>query len=424
MLEKTLADSNNSTPDNSNSALTYLPFRGPFSRWPRTSEAVVVAAVFLASVFVPSDNENHNTAIVLRTFANVPIFIVIVLAIASCALFWRRSYPLRVLATTLGLMALSTALGYSFDFFGVPVVLYSVGRYEKNDRLSQIGGGAIGVVGLILLFDSSETLPDIGIAFVLLFLSWYVGRRIHARGEYLRLLQERAEQLEREKVNASQRAVAEERGRIARELHDIVAHQVSLMTVQAGAAKTVAGSNLTKAIQAMEAVEIAGRQALVELRHLLGVIRPETGSSQLTPQPGLTDVPKLIDSFSRAGLSVSLSVNAPQAKLPVGIDLTIYRIIQEALTNVIKHAGGNVMASVIVQIDRQGVNIEIDNNGNLRVESKDLDNGKQAFEPSGYGIVGMQERANMLGGSFEAKPNESGGFAIRCYIPIEQDTRL
>lgn len=424
MLEKTLTDSNSSIPDNSNSAPTFLPFRGPFSRWPRTSEAVVVAAVFLASVFVPSDNENDNTAIVLRAFADVPIFIVIVLAIASCALFWRRSYPLRVLATTLGMMALSTALGYSFDFFGVPIVLYSVGRYEKNEQLSHFGGGTIGLVGLILIFDSSETLSSIGISFVLLFLSWYVGRRIRARGEYLRLLQERAEQLEREKINAYQRAVVAERGRIARELHDIVAHQVSLMTVQAGAAKTVAGSNPIKAIQAMEAVETAGRQALVELRHLLGVIRPEDESGQLSPQPGLADVPKLVDSFRSAGLSVSYSVNAPQGKLPVGIDLTIYRIIQEALTNVIKHAGSNVMASFIVQIDLQGVNIKIDNNGNLRGESKGLGNGKQTFEPSGYGIVGMQERANMLGGSFEAKPNESGGFAIRCYIPLEQEKQL
>ena len=176
MLEKLT-----STPDSSSLAENYLPFRGPFSRWPRLSETVLATLVFLASVFVPSNNENVDDELVFRAFSDVPAVMLVVLAIAAASLYWRRSLPLVVLATTLVMMALSTAMGYSFDFFGVPVVFYSVGRYEVNDRLSQIGGAAIGIIGLILVFDSTETLPDIGVSFVILFVCWYLGRRVRAR---------------------------------------------------------------------------------------------------------------------------------------------------------------------------------------------------------------------------------------------------
>jgi signal transduction histidine kinase len=311
-------------------------------------------------------------------------------------------------------MALIMVLGYSFDCFGVPIALYSVGRYESNDHLSQISVGTIGIVGLNMLIDNSAPLMGIGFSVLMLFLSWYFGRRIRARGEYLRLLQERAEQLEREKVNESLRAVAAERGRIARELHDVVAHQVSLMTVQAAAAKTVVELNPFKAIQAMDAVETAGRQALVELRHLLGVLRPVDNEQQLIPQPGLADVPQLVDGFLSAGLCVLYSVNSEHTNLSAGINLTIYRIVQEALTNVMKHAGGDVTAKVMIKIDAVAVNIEIEDNGKLKNDTN--------FGHTGYGIIGMRERVIMLGGRLEARPLENNGYLIRCHIPIEQDS--
>lgn len=396
------------TSHNVNIAPTFMPFRGPFSRWPRFTEAFLAAIVFLLSALVSS--ESNDNEVIFRAFTDVPVVVAILLAGAAGSLYWRRSHPLGVLATTLVLMALSNALGYSYDFFGVPVVLYSVGRYENNDRLSQFGGATIGLVGLMMLFDNN-TLPDIGFSFFVLFFSWYLGRRIRARGEYLRLLQERAEQLEKEKANESQRAIAAERARIARELHDLVAHQVSLMTVQAAAAKTVAESNPSKAIQAMEAVENAGRQALVELRHLLGLIRSEDDDGQLKPQPRLADVQQLIDSFRSAGLSVSFSVNTLQSPLPAGIDLAIYRIVQESLTNVIKHAGDDVAAEVKIVIDQHSVNIEIDDDGETKVTGK--------LEDPGYGIIGMRERAILLGGSLEAMVCKNGGYKVRCRIPIE-----
>jgi signal transduction histidine kinase len=404
---------NASSSDDLNSAPTFKPFKGPFSRWPCFSEAILATVVFLASVYVPSNNDNDHQ-LVFRDFSDVPIIVLFLLAVAAVSLFWRRSQPLFVLATTIVVMALIMVLGYSFDCFGVPIALYSVGRYESNDHLSQISVGTIGIVGLNMLIDNSAPLMGIGFSVLMLFLSWYFGRRIRARGEYLRLLQERAEQLEREKVNESLRAVAAERGRIARELHDVVAHQVSLMTVQAAAAKTVVELNPFKAIQAMDAVETAGRQALVELRHLLGVLRPVDNEQQLIPQPGLADVPQLVDGFLSAGLCVLYSVNSEHTNLSAGINLTIYRIVQEALTNVMKHAGGDVTAKVMIKIDAVAVNIEIEDNGKLKNDTN--------FGHTGYGIIGMRERVIMLGGRLEARPLENNGYLIRCHIPIEQDS--
>jgi len=224
----------------------------------------------------------------------------------------------------------------------------------------------------------------------------------------LRLLQERAAHLEREQAAEARRAVAEERTRIARELHDVVAHQVSLMTVQAGAAKTVAADDPEGARQAMEAVEKAGRQALDELRHLMGILRPETEVDGFGPQPGLADVPRLVEHLGEAGLDVSLTMDRVQTDLPARVDLSTYRIVQEALTNVLKHAGPNARTEVRVSTDNHEVAIEV------------LDNGQGAtiLPGSGHGIPGMRERAQLLGGSLDAGPRPGGGFQVVAHLPI------
>jgi signal transduction histidine kinase len=206
--------------------------------------------------------------------------------------------------------------------------------------------------------------------------------------------------------------VTEERTRIARELHDVVAHRVSLMTVQAGAAKTVAADDPEGALQAMEAVEDAGRQALVELRHLLGVLRPEAEVDGLGPQPGLGDVPRLVDEFREAGMDVSLTMNGAQTDLPVSVDLSAYRIVQEALTNVLKHAGTGASAEVHLSSDNHGVAIEVLDNGH----------GATILPGSGHGIVGMRERALLSGGSLDAGPRPGGGFQVVAQLPIEDES--
>ena len=282
---------------------TRRPLRGPFTRWPRAADTVLAIALFLVPVFVVDD---PNEDLVTRALGDVPIGTLPLFAVAGGALIWRRSHPLAVLGATLAAVTLSVALGYGANVgFTMLVALYSVGRYVTDARWSAIGLGSAYALNAVGNLIAGSLVTDFGVGFVVLFLVWYIGRRIRIRGDYLGLLQDRATQLEREQAAEARRAVAEERTRIARELHDVVAHRVSVMTVQAGAAKTVAAADPERALQAMEAVEQAGRQALNELRHLLGVLRPATDIDGLGPQPGIAEVPGLVDQFREAGLDVS-----------------------------------------------------------------------------------------------------------------------
>ena len=387
---------------------TRRPLRGPFARWPRAADTVLAIIVFLWTVFV--SDEDPNQGIVIRAVSDVPIAAILVSAVASGALTWRRSRPLGVLGVNLAALAVLIGLGYP-DLWGLPIAVYSVGRYATNDRWSYIGVG--GTVALVVISELVNATPawEIGFACVVPFLVWYIGRFIRVRGDYLVLVQEHAAQLEREHVVEAHRAVAEERTRIARELHDVVAHRVSVMTVQAGAAKTVAAGDLDRAMQAMTAVEHAGRQALNELRHLLGVLRPEAGGDGLGPQPGLADVPRLIDQFREAGLNVGLTMGEVRTDLPARVGLSAYRIVQEALTNVLKHAGPNAQTEARVSTDSHGVAIEVLDNGH----------GVTTLPGSGHGIAGMRERAQLLGGSFDAGPRPGGGFRVVAHLPFGEE---
>jgi signal transduction histidine kinase len=385
--------------------------RGPFTRWPRAADAVLAIVVFLVALFVKSEGPNDDLAI--RSPKEVSIAGLLVLAVASGALYWRRSRPLFVLGVTLSASALSyglTSLGSvgaaELELVGVAmlVALYGVGRYATDDRWSQIGlGGVFAVIALSATVEG-VTPVEIGFGFVVAFVVWYLGRR-------LRLRSERASELEREQAAEARRAIAEERTRIARELHDVVAHRVSLMTVQAGAAKTVAADDLESALQAMDAVEEAGRQALSELRHLLDVLRPETEVAGLGPQPGLGDVPRLVVQFEEAGLDVSITMDGAPPDLPARVDLSAYRIVQEALTNVLKHAGPTARTEVRISTDNHSVAIEVLDDGH----------GDTILPGAGQGIVGMRERAQLLGGSLDAGPRPEGGFQVVAHLPIEEE---
>src|SRR6266545_4606242 len=245
---------------------------------------------------------------------------------------------------------------------------------------------------------------------VVMFVAWYVGRRLRLRGE-------RAAQLLREQAAEARRIVTEERTRIARELHDVVAHRVSLMTVQAGAAKAVAAEDPEGALQAMGAVEEAGRQALDELRHLLGVLRPETDLDGLGPQPGLADLPRLAEQLRLAGVDVSLATDAPSAGLPARVDLFAYRIVQEALTNVLKHAGPGAHTEVRLRTGKSGIVIEVldDGHGTAVIPRPGVADGGGGVR--GHGIVGMRERALLLGGTLDARPRPGGGFGVVAHLP-------
>jgi signal transduction histidine kinase len=257
------------------------------------------------------------------------------------------------------------------------------------------------MVGSAGLLDE-ETPAGIAFGLFLMFVIWYIGRRLQMR-------EERAAQVEREHAAEARRAVADERTRIARELHDVVAHRVSVMTVQAGAAKTVADEDPVGALRAMEAVEEAGRQALDELRHLLDVLRPEAEADGLGPQPGLADVPRLVHQFEEAGLDVSPEMDDVPTELPARVGLSAYRIVEEALTNVLKHAGPGARTEVRVSLAGRAIEIEVINTGR----------GATILPGSGHGIVGMRERAQLLGGSLDAGPRPGGGFRVVARLPVD-----
>ena len=380
-------------------------FRGPFARWPRAADGVLAIVVFLGTVVV---TDGPGDSLVIRPIGDVPIPALLVFAVASAALYWRRRAPLAVLAVVLVAWASTIGSGYA-DLGGVAIIaLYSAGRYATNDRWAYLGvGAAILVVTLDNLADPAPW-GEAVFGAVVMFVAWYVGRR-------LRMRQERAAQLLREQAAEARRIVIEERARIARELHDVVAHRVSLMTVQAGAAKAVAAQDPEGALRAMGAVEEAGRQALEELRHLLGVLRPETDPDGLGPQPGLADLPRLVEQIRRAGLDVSLATDGVAAELPARVDLSAYRIVQEALTNVLKHAGPGTHSKVRLGSDSSGIVIEVLDDGRGAAGLPGLDPDDAGAR--GHGIVGMRERARLLGGTLDARPRPGGGFSVVAHLP-------
>jgi signal transduction histidine kinase len=373
-------------------------FRGPFARWPRASDAVLAAVLFLTTVFV---TEGSGDAPALRSITEVPPVAALAYAVAAIAIYRRRSAPVAVLGVALAGWALALPTNDSNVGLIALFALYAVGRYATNSRHGLAGlATAIALLtvdGLILSAPWSET----GFGAVFFFVIWYIGRRMASR-------EERAAQRRRQQADEARRIVAEERTHIARELHDVVAHQVSMMTVQAGAAQAVAAVDPERARAAMAAVEQAGRQALDELRHLLGVLRPETDGSGLGPQPGLADLPRLVAQLRAAGLDIEVT-DGLRTPLPTRVQLSAYRIVQEALTNVLKHGGPGTRVEVHLCEDRKDITIEV------------LDHAPPSLtraQAPGHGIIGMRERATLLGGRLETGPRPEGGFRVAARFPL------
>jgi signal transduction histidine kinase len=219
--------------------------------------------------------------------------------------------------------------------------------------------------------------------------------------------EQRAQIAERERDVAGREAVVEERARIARELHDVIAHNVSMIVVQAGAERRVLDGASASTHEVLQTIEQIGRSALTEMRRLLGMLRSDADDA-LAPQPGLGDVPRLVTQVREAGLPVDLRIDGERRELPVGIELSAYRIVQEALTNALKHAG-EAHAAVRIRYGDDSLELEIVDDG--AEEANRLAGG-------GHGLVGMRERVALYGGRFDASPNPGGGFVVRAKLPI------
>jgi signal transduction histidine kinase len=345
-----------------------------------------------------------------------------IVAVMVASLVLRRKAPLSVLAGIIAGEAALSALGYApspADVIAFLIAVYSVAAHRPLAR-SAIGGVAavIAFTALIFSYPVDVNLVEYTTNIALLVGVWWLGRGLRLRRAYLAELEDRAQRLERVREGDARTARVEERARIARELHDVVAHHVSVMTVQAGAARRILDRDPDSAREAMSTIEGLGRTALSEMRRIVGVLRterdPEHTGRELAPQPGLHDIGGLIDRVRETGLMVQLWIEGEPRTLSPGVDLAVYRLVQEALTNTLKHAGPQARAWVRIQYAGQGVNVEIEDDG--RGAAAGLPgNG----DSSGHGLVGMRERVALYGGELRIGPRSGGGFEVRARFPMD-----
>ncbi|MGH2947023.1 MAG: sensor histidine kinase [Solirubrobacteraceae bacterium] len=336
------------------------------------------------------------------------------LVLVTVPLAWRRRYPLAVLAlVTPGAIAWVSAWYFERQPPFVPFVALLLCGFAV--AAATTGRGATAGAGLLAAFVVTDLAAvvlggrpeETGAAWILLALTWALGRVVHRQRSLAAALAERAAQLEREREEKARLAVALERARIARELHDVVTHNVSVMVVQAGVERRLLGEKQTSTREVLRAVEQTGRETLVELRRLLGVLRKGDERLTLAPQPSLGRLDELIEHIGDAGLPVELRIEGERRQLPAGVELSAFRIVHEALTNALRHAGA-ARAEVVVRYGSDALEIEVADDGRGPANGAD----------GGHGLVGMRERAALHGGVLEAGARSGGGYAVRARLPV------
>ncbi|MBV8217349.1 MAG: sensor histidine kinase [Solirubrobacterales bacterium] len=346
-----------------------------------------------------------------------PVLAAIAALFTTIPIALRRYRPLPVLAITV--TAETLLLIFSNDSpvpVGVIVALYTVAAYCER-RVSIRAAAWVAppvIVGEIVNNGphAGRVIPELAV----IAIAWVIGDNLRTRRAYLAELKERAARLEREREEKADRAVVEERARIARELHDVIAHNVSVMVVQAAAGEEVFDEDPERARESLSAVASTGRAALTELRRLLGVIRAEDDRGKapaFAPQPGIEYVSELVRQVNDAGLPVELSVIGEPRALPEGVGLCAYRIVQEALTNTLKHAGASG-AQVHVRYAADALELHVVDDGR----------GRSALngEAGGQGLIGMRERVALFGGELTASPRAGRGYEVRARLPVEGRT--
>jgi signal transduction histidine kinase len=352
-------------------------------RHPRLVDVLLVALVIPASALELGSSFSFENRLGFAVLASLPLLV-------------RRWRPVLILAVVMAATLVEEAVVHRTMHLPATLAVYTVAAHCPRTVSIRAGGLAILVLFIPLpgFIQWGPPIPAIA--------AWLLGDNLRTRRAYLRELEARAERLEREQEESARRAAAEEQARIARELHDVLAHNVSVMVVQAAAANDVFETQPQRAREALQAIERTGRSALTELRRLLGRVR----QTDYEPQPGLSGLGALVEGVRAAGLPVTLRVEGELDDLPAGLDLSAYRIVQEALTNAIKHAGASA-AEVRVRRTADEVELEVDDDG-----AGPAGNGR------GQGLIGMRERASLLGGEVEAGPKPGGGFRVRAKLPL------
>jgi signal transduction histidine kinase len=366
----------------------------------------LLATVFLVAVLVGHFAATGNAGAKYRDANAWSVLLSIGVAVPY---YWRRHAPLVVLLISELSVVLLTIGDYQTG--AAPTVLlvgvYTVAAWcDRRDRV--IGAAALvaglAVVGVVGIPGSNAA--DLVFTFVLFAAAYLFGSTMRNRRLYGEQLEERAVALERERDEETKRAVTEERLRIAQELHDVVAHSMGVIAVQAGVGAHVIETDPAEAKKSLEAISHTSRSTLAEIRRMLGVLRDDQGVSY-TPAPGLADLDRLVRDVGAAGLDVEVRSEGTRTELPPGVDFTAYRIVQEALTNVLKHAG-RARATVVIGYEEDAVRVEILDDGRGV-------NGQSA--PGGHGLIGMRERVSVYGGTFDAGPRVGGGFRVAVRLP-------
>jgi signal transduction histidine kinase len=334
---------------------------------------------------------------------------------SGCAALIHRSRPLEALLVwAAGVVILAAALtppeAIGGLFFGLLLFPYTVGANVAGRKaLLALPVVIAAVTGVALTSTNGFIVGDIIFPTIFAVLMWLAGRVVRSRAELTAELHEAALVAHEQREADAARAVAEERRRIAREMHDVVAHSVSTMVIQAGGARRILARDPQRAIDAAELIERTGREALAEMRHLLGVLHAGEDAAVLAPQPTLQGVGALLERSRAAGLPVELTIAGEPRELSAGVDLAAYRVVQEALTNSLKHGGGHAEVSLRYEHDE------------IRVAVVDRGDGapKPRVEGGGHGLVGMRERVRVCGGELRAGPRPGGGFEIEARLPLQ-----
>ena len=339
---------------------------------------------------------------------------ILLLAVLVAPIFARRRFPFGGPAAYWVLAAAITFYdGLLIPFIGSLGVVGLATAFMLGNLRNGLKAGlglaivAVGIVVVVYNIPGTTTTSNFVFITLRFVVAWLAGYALRERAEQAEAAEERAAQAERDREAATRVAVAEERARIARELHDIVAHAVSVMVLQVGAVRHNLPDEQAEDREALSGVERAGRTALTEMRRLLSAMRGEGEEAELVPQPGLDGLDALLDEVSRAGLPVALHVDGQPIPLPRGVDLSAYRIVQEGLTNVLKHAHASD-ADVIVRYRPDELEIQIRDNGHGHVRSDGL----------GHGLVGVRERVKIYGGEMSAETSDDGGFVLSTRLPL------
>ncbi|MFI1103765.1 sensor histidine kinase [Streptomyces melanogenes] len=345
----------------------------------------------------------------------------------------RRRAPEKmvVLAALMGLAQLALNVSPNVSDFAMLVAIYTAAAVGERwaSRFALVGSLLAAVIAMVRWPDYTDngdnngTSPGQTVFFVVVMtvpfiLAWVLGDSMRTRRAYFAQLEERAARLEKEREAQAKVAVAAERARIARELHDVVAHNVSVMVVQADGAAYVMESAPDQAKIALETISMTGRQALAEMRRLLGVLR--TGehreAGEYVPQPDVEQIEELVEQVRTAGLTVDFKIEGTPRPLPSGVELTAYRIVQEALTNTRKHGGPEAGASVRLVYFDDGLGLLVEDDGRGAAHEMYEDGGADG---QGHGLIGMRERVGMVGGTLDAGPRPGGGFRISALLPLK-----